>query len=99
VGYWLRQPDLARTFRLIAAEGTSAFYSGQIVPALLAAQTRTIATACEGRMTADDLANYEIKASALRKMRQRLPPEVREMIDCRPTPLEDLQRSRRNHCE
>jgi gamma-glutamyltranspeptidase/glutathione hydrolase len=64
VGYWLRQPDLARTFRLIAAEGTSAFYSGQIVPALLAAQTRTIATACEGRMTADDLANYEIKASA-----------------------------------
>jgi Gamma-glutamyltranspeptidase len=64
VGYWLRQPDLARTFRLIAAEGASAFYTGEIVPALLAAQTRTIATACEGGMTADDLASYKIKVSA-----------------------------------
>jgi gamma-glutamyltranspeptidase / glutathione hydrolase len=64
VGYWLRQPDLANTFRLIAAQGPFAFYRGEIAPALVAAQTRTRSTGCEGRMTLEDLTHYEIKVSA-----------------------------------
>jgi gamma-glutamyltranspeptidase/glutathione hydrolase len=64
VGYWLRQPDLANTFRLIAAQGPFAFYRGEIAPALVAAQTRTRSTGCEGRMTLEDLAHYEIKVRA-----------------------------------
>lgn len=63
VGYLLKQPDLANTFRLIAAQGPSVFYRGEIAPALIAAQTRTRATGCGGRMTLADLAAYEPKVS------------------------------------
>jgi gamma-glutamyltranspeptidase / glutathione hydrolase len=63
VGYWLRQPDLARTFELIADKGASAFYGGEIAPVLVAAQTRTRSTGCQGTITLDDLAHYEIKLS------------------------------------
>jgi gamma-glutamyltranspeptidase / glutathione hydrolase len=59
-GDFLRQPDLARTFRLLAQDGPAALYSGEIAPALIAAQTRTVAQACQGRMTLDDLASYDI---------------------------------------
>jgi gamma-glutamyltranspeptidase / glutathione hydrolase len=64
IGYWLRQPDLAKTFRLIATQGASAFYRGEIAPAVVAAQTRTRSTGCEGGMTIDDLARYAIKIGA-----------------------------------
>jgi gamma-glutamyltranspeptidase/glutathione hydrolase len=62
-GYLLKQPDLAKTFRLLAAQGPSAFYEGEIAPALVAAQTRTRATGCPGRMTIADLAAYRVKIS------------------------------------
>jgi gamma-glutamyltranspeptidase/glutathione hydrolase len=63
VGYWLQQPDLAKTFRLIADQGPSVFYDGEIARALVAAQTRTRATGCAGRMSLDDLAAYTVKVS------------------------------------
>jgi gamma-glutamyltranspeptidase/glutathione hydrolase len=63
VGYWLKQPDLAKTFRLLADQGPSALYDGQIAPAVIAAQTRTRASGCEGRMTLADLAAYTVKVS------------------------------------
>jgi gamma-glutamyltranspeptidase/glutathione hydrolase len=59
-GDWLRQPDLANTFRLIAREGPAALYTGEIAPALVAAQKRTRAVNCAGRMTLDDLASYDV---------------------------------------
>ena len=61
VGYWLKQPDLAKTFRLLALKGPSAFYEGEIAPALVAAQARTRATGCAGGMTLADLAAYTVK--------------------------------------
>jgi len=62
-GYWLEQPDLAKTFRLLADEGPSALYEGEIAPAVIAAQARTRATGCEGTMTLADLAAYTVKVS------------------------------------
>jgi gamma-glutamyltranspeptidase/glutathione hydrolase len=63
-GYLLKQPDLAKTFRLLAAQGSAAFYQGEIAPALVAAQTRTRSTGCAGRMTLADLAAYRVKVSS-----------------------------------
>jgi gamma-glutamyltranspeptidase/glutathione hydrolase len=60
VGQLLRQPDLAKTFRLIARDGSSALYTGEIAPALVAAQTRTRVAGCEGRMNLADLAAYRV---------------------------------------
>ena len=60
-GDWLVQPDLARTLRLIAADGPDAFYRGPIARAIVAAQRRTrteLGAAGAGRMTLDDLAAY-----------------------------------------
>lgn len=55
----LVQPDLARTFRLIAAQGPGVFYEGEIARAIVAAQQRTRAgDAGVGRMTLADLATY-----------------------------------------
>jgi gamma-glutamyltranspeptidase/glutathione hydrolase len=59
-GELLRQPDLAQTLRLIAAEGADVFYRGELAPDILAAQRRTRAAGCEGRMTLSDLANHEV---------------------------------------
>ena len=53
-GSILRQPDLARTLRAIAAQGTQAFYSGDIaqrIGAFMAAQG--------GALSADDMARHE----------------------------------------
>ncbi|WP_372677621.1 gamma-glutamyltransferase [Desulfosarcina sp.] len=67
-GTLLLQPDLARTFQLIADEGTDVFYSsdGEIAKAIIETQlaTRTDGVseidAGIGRMTLDDLANYDV---------------------------------------
>ena len=60
-GDWLVQPDLARTFRLLAQEGTSAFYNGQIAQAIVTAQRRATTSGREGLMTLNDLAEYGIE--------------------------------------
>jgi gamma-glutamyltranspeptidase / glutathione hydrolase len=57
----LKQPDLAKTFRLIAAHGPRVFYQGEIAQAIVAAQQRTrtpVAAQGVGRMTLQDLAAY-----------------------------------------
>lgn len=62
-GYLLRQPDLAKTFRLIAEQGSDAFYRGDIANAIVDAQRRTNPTLGEagvGRMTLADLEAYEV---------------------------------------
>ena len=48
-----RNPDVARTFRLIAAEGEGAFYKGEIAKAILKTSDEL-----SGTMTADDLGSY-----------------------------------------
>lgn len=60
-GQLLVQPDLAHTLRLIADQGTDVFYSGEIASAIVAAQkaTRDSRPEGEGRMTLNDLANYQ----------------------------------------
>jgi gamma-glutamyltranspeptidase/glutathione hydrolase len=55
-GELLRQPDLARTFRLIREGGPDVFYRGEIGQALVATHARR-----GGRMTMDDLASYQVK--------------------------------------
>ncbi len=54
VGSILRQPDLARTLRIIAAEGAQAFYSGDIADRIAA-----FMAAHGGALSADDLARHE----------------------------------------
>jgi len=64
VGSVLRNPDLARTYAVIAARGADAFYNGRIAhdivdtvtdPPLLVGETRTVRP---GAMTTADLAAY-----------------------------------------
>ncbi len=60
-GALLVQPDLAKTFRLIAKHGPRVFYRGEIAEAIVAAQQRTrtpVAAEGTGRMTLKDLADY-----------------------------------------
>ncbi|MHB1144602.1 MAG: gamma-glutamyltransferase [Thiobacillus sp.] len=62
-GDWLVQPDLARTFRLLAAKGPDAFYRGPIARVIVKAQQRTrseLGEAGQGRMTLADLQQYQI---------------------------------------
>jgi gamma-glutamyltranspeptidase/glutathione hydrolase len=59
-GDLLVQPDLARTFRLLAEEGPSAFYEGEIAEAIVLAQRRATTAGREGRMTMADLGGYGI---------------------------------------
>jgi gamma-glutamyltranspeptidase/glutathione hydrolase len=60
-GETLRNPDLARTFRLIAAEGSDPFYEGAIARDIVAAvKTETN----PGLLTLADLAGYEVKERA-----------------------------------
>lgn len=62
-GETLRQPDLARTFRLIAQQGSDVFYRGQIASAIVRAQQRSrtpIASEGAGRMVLNDLARYQV---------------------------------------
>ena len=63
-GDLLVQPDLAKTFKLIAAQGTDVFYKGEIAQAIVEAQQRTrtpVPADGVGRMALSDLAAYEIK--------------------------------------
>jgi gamma-glutamyltranspeptidase/glutathione hydrolase len=55
-GDLLRQPDLARAFRLIAAQGPAVFYEGEIAAVIVDTQA-----ARGGRMTLADLAAYTIR--------------------------------------
>ncbi len=61
VGQRWRQPALAHAFELIAREGVTAFYRGAIAKAVVAAQQdRQVDAAGAGRMTRDDLAQYQV---------------------------------------
>ncbi len=64
-GDLLVQPDLAKTFRLLAKQGPVAFYSGEIADAIISTQRQARATShpadkkrLQGRMTVHDLAHY-----------------------------------------
>jgi gamma-glutamyltranspeptidase/glutathione hydrolase len=62
-GDWLVQPDLARTLKLLAAEGPDAFYHGPLAQAIVNAQQRSrseLGSAGAGRMTLADLAQYQV---------------------------------------
>lgn len=62
-GDWLMQPDLAKTLKRIAAKGPDAFYRGPLARAIVKAQQRTrseLGEAGKGRMTLDDLAQYQV---------------------------------------
>jgi gamma-glutamyltranspeptidase/glutathione hydrolase len=52
-GEIFRNPDLARTFRVLQSQGVDGFYKGEIARALVAKSK-----ALGGTMTMDDLANY-----------------------------------------
>jgi len=56
------QPDLAKTMRLIAAQGPDVFYRGEIAPAIVEAQHRTRVPdgSGVGQMTLNDLASYSV---------------------------------------
>jgi len=61
-GFLLKQPDLANTLRLIAEQGPDVFYRGEIAEAIVEVQKRTRAgPAGVGRMTLDDLDQYDVK--------------------------------------
>lgn len=60
-GFLLVQPDLARTFQLIADNGVEVFYTGEIADAIVDAQLRSraeVGPAGAGRMSRADLAAY-----------------------------------------
>ena len=68
-GDTLKQPDLAKTLKLIAAQGTDAFYKGEIAAAIVQAQSRAatsgaagaaLTTGKAGLMTLADLAAYTV---------------------------------------
>ena len=51
-----KQPDLAKTLQMIAADGPKAFYEGEVAEAFAAEMARL-----DGMITADDLKDYEAK--------------------------------------
>jgi gamma-glutamyltranspeptidase / glutathione hydrolase len=59
-GWKLRQPDLAKTFRVLQRDGVAAFYEGEIAQAIVGAQQRAQTPGREGKMTPADLRNYTI---------------------------------------
>jgi gamma-glutamyltranspeptidase/glutathione hydrolase len=62
-GALLKQPDLAKTLRLIAQKGPGVLYGGEVGQAIVAAQQRSrTPTPAEGvgRMTLQDLKNYRV---------------------------------------
>jgi gamma-glutamyltranspeptidase/glutathione hydrolase len=62
-GQLFRQPELAGTLKLMAALGADAFYEGDLASAILSTQlaTRSGLPGGVGRMTLNDLADYEAK--------------------------------------
>lgn len=68
-GSVLKQPDLAKTLKLIAANGPDAFYRGEIAAAIVAAQTRSVTSGAAGAaltrgqpgvMSTTDLSSYNV---------------------------------------
>jgi gamma-glutamyltranspeptidase / glutathione hydrolase len=59
-GEILKQPDLAKSLRLLARDGAGAFYEGEIAEAVVAAQGRATTPGREGKMTLADLRSYTI---------------------------------------
>src|SRR3989441_969998 len=59
-GQILKQPDLAKTLRLIAKKGPDVLYRGEIGAAIVAAQHATANGGKPGLMTMQDLADYHI---------------------------------------
>ena len=59
-GEILKQPDLAKTLRLIAQDGPKVFYRGEIAEALVAAQKQFVPGGKPGLMTLEDLKDYDI---------------------------------------
>jgi gamma-glutamyltranspeptidase/glutathione hydrolase len=59
VGHRLANPVYARTLRLIAAEGSNAFYRGAIADEIVAAAN--VEPAAAGSITRDDLAAYAVR--------------------------------------
>ncbi|MCF7936521.1 MAG: gamma-glutamyltransferase, partial [Synergistales bacterium] len=55
-GVHIKLPRLAEAFKLLAKDGTKAFYHGPIGEAVVKAVNKA-----EGHMTMEDLANYEVK--------------------------------------
>ncbi|HEX2291720.1 MAG TPA: gamma-glutamyltransferase [Gaiellaceae bacterium] len=70
-GDLLRQPDLAKTFRLLALDGVRAFYDGEISQAVVAAQQRANTASRAGTMTLDDLRAYAIEVERPLSLRYR----------------------------
>ena len=65
----LKQPDLAKTLKLIAAQGPDVFYKGEIAAAIVAAQNRAttsgaagmaLSTGAAGGMKLADLISYDV---------------------------------------
>jgi len=59
VGHQLRNPELARVFRLIAQQGSTAFYQGDLAQAMVHAVSRHAQN--PGSLTLRDLKDYEAK--------------------------------------
>jgi gamma-glutamyltranspeptidase / glutathione hydrolase len=70
VGTWLRDPDLARTYELIARHGASAFYDGPIGQAVVQADDHPVLTPGQtivtnpGIMSTKDLESYRTRILA-----------------------------------
>ena len=60
LGETLRQPDLAKTLRLLDRDGLASFYEGDIAQAIVDAQRRAPLAGGEGKMTLDDLRTYAV---------------------------------------
>ena len=68
-GFLLVQPDLARTFRLIADQGVEVFYTGEIADAIVNVQLRSrdvVGPQGTGRMARSDLEAY-LEAGAVER--------------------------------
>lgn len=74
-GTRLRNPDLARTYRLLAREGVDAFYAGPLARAIVEAVNRpptaSGVSVRGGRMTLADLADYQARVRAPLRSRYR----------------------------
>jgi gamma-glutamyltranspeptidase / glutathione hydrolase len=77
IGTWLRNPDLARTYELIARRGPSALYDGPIGQAIVQADDHPVLTPGQtvvtepGIMTVRDLRSYRTRILAPTKVNYR----------------------------
>src|SRR5580658_10158432 len=77
VGYLLRNPDLAKTYRLLARYGPSYLYDGPLGQAIVQADDHPVLTpgqsvvALPGIMTTADLKNYQARVQAPTHVRYR----------------------------